>query len=49
VWSWRKTFGVKGKFGTPGSGRAQKAASLEGAKALKKKEWTPEELIKKSS
>jgi hypothetical protein len=48
VWNWRKTFGVRGKFGTPGSDRAHQVASLEGARAIKKKVWTPQELLLKS-
>jgi hypothetical protein len=48
VWNWRKTFGVKGKFGTPGSDRAHQVASLEGARSIKKKVWTPRELLRKS-
>jgi hypothetical protein len=43
VWKWRKTFGVKGKFGTPGSEKAHSKASREGAKGMKAKEWTKAE------
>jgi hypothetical protein len=49
VWNWRKAFGVETKFGTPGSEQAHKAASIEGARTVKKKVWTREERIKKSN
>jgi hypothetical protein len=43
VWSWRKAFGVKGKFGTPGSKKAHQKASQAGARGTKAKIWTKAE------
>jgi hypothetical protein len=48
VWNWRKAFGVEGKFRTVGSDRAHQAASLVGAKAMKEKDWTDEEMNAKA-
>lgn len=48
VWAWRKAFGV-GRTGTKGSRRAIQRAAELGAAALKRKEWTDEELDAKSA
>ncbi len=43
VWKWRRTFGVGGHTGTPGSVAAITSAARKGADAVKSKEWTDEE------
>jgi transposase-like protein len=48
VWKWRRAFGVGGRATTPGSRRAVRAAALQGAAAVRAKEWTDEELDAKA-
>jgi hypothetical protein len=48
VWKWRKTFGVGGRATTEGSRKAIRAAAKKGAKAIKAKEWTDDELDRKA-
>jgi hypothetical protein len=47
VWRWRKAFGIL-RAGTPGSAARIAGASAKGAAAMKSKEWTVEELDRKS-
>jgi hypothetical protein len=48
VWNWRKAFGVGGHATTPGSRKAIWSAAVKGAAAMKVKDWTDEELDRKS-
>ena len=48
VWRWRKAFGIP-RAGTPGSAARIAEASAKGAAAMKSKEWTAEELGRKST
>ena len=47
VWRWRKAFGIP-RAGTPGSADRIAESSAKGAAAMKSKEWTAEELDRKS-
>ena len=47
VWRWRKAFGIP-RAGTPGSAARIAESSAKGAAAMKSKEWTAEELDRKS-
>jgi len=47
VWRWRKAFGIP-RAGTPGSAVRIAESSAKGAAAMKSKEWTAEELDRKS-
>jgi hypothetical protein len=47
VWKWRKVFGVGGTATTTGSKRAHQSKSMAGAKAMKRRRWTEEELAEK--
>jgi hypothetical protein len=47
VWRWRKAFGIP-RAGTPGSAARIAEASAKGAAAMISKEWTAEELDRKS-
>ena len=47
VWRWRMAFGIP-RAGTPGSADQIAASSAKGAAAMKSKEWTAEELDRKS-
>ena len=48
VWKWRREFGVGGHSTTPGSRIAMRGAALKAVAALKRKDWTDEELESKS-
>jgi hypothetical protein len=48
VWKWRREFGVGGRATTKGSKLAIRAAAVKGAEAIKAKQWTDEELDRKS-
>lgn len=45
---WRKAFGVAGRATTPGSKAAHRSACVAAGEALKAKQWTDEELDRKS-
>jgi hypothetical protein len=47
VWRWRKAFGIP-RAGTPGSAARIAESSAKGAAAMKSKEWTAEELDRRS-
>jgi hypothetical protein len=47
VWRWRKAFGIP-RAGTPGSAARVAESSAKGAAAMKSKEWTADELDRKS-
>jgi hypothetical protein len=47
VWKWRKAFGVSGTATTLGSKRAHQHHSEAGAKVMKRRKWTEEELAEK--
>jgi hypothetical protein len=44
VWNWRKVFAGEGRLKTPGSRTAHRELSRKGARAIKAKVWTDEEL-----
>jgi hypothetical protein len=48
VWNWRRAFRVE-RLGTRGSRQAHRAASLQGGAAMRAKDWTDEELDRKSA
>jgi hypothetical protein len=48
VWRWRKWLGVEGHTRAPGSRRLQHEVSERGAAGIKAKDWTDEELDRKS-